>query len=553
MKKEIDTFAKTCIKSKLTCKPVKQACERYISDLSRKDLVFDTDAAEISINFVESLTHFEGDLKQQQIELPMWQKFILWNVFGFKNRATGYRKYTKTYIEIPRKNTKTYLAAQVALICLVLEDAPEVYTAATTKDQASICYRTARDLSQASYLRDKYIKKTQYQMYRMDGKGNTLSGFMRALSSDSDTLDGLRPACAVIDEYHAHKTDEVYNVLRSGMGAYNEPLLFTITTAGFNKNGPCYALRKYCLDLLSGRIEDDALFAMIYTLDEKDKWDNPKTWAKANPNLGISVREQFLLDELKEAKADPSKEVNFKTKYLNIWTDTAQTWISDADYMAGGSEFDEAELLGRECVGGLDLSKSHDFSVLVLHFKMDDGTTRQLYYYWLPQSRLDKRAQYTQQLVGWAMQGYIHVTEGNVIDHQYIRNKINELRTKFVLLSIAYDQAFGITLVTELMQDGVDMSPFNQSVVHMSAPTSEYGRLLLEKKLNHGNNPVQRWMMSNILIRTDANGNIKINKAKATDSVDGPVASVMAVGEQIRQDNNGPKKSVYETRGILSI
>jgi phage terminase large subunit-like protein len=374
---------KYCETKSNQCQYVQSAIDRYLNDLKRTDVYMDWSKAAFAINFIESLNHVNGEV----FKLELWQKFIIGNLFGWYNK-NGSRRFKTSYIEVPRKNGKTALAAAICLIGLVAdtrEDA-QIYTCATTRDQASLCYKAAKQMAQKSWLiEESQIRVKQYECYNISNGYE--AAILKALSSDSVTLDGLKPYIAVIDEYHAHKTDEVYNVVKSGMGATINPLLFTITTAGFLKDGPCYKERKYCIDVLTNKLKDDTLFAMIYTIDDGDDWQSPKAWQKANPNLNVSVNLDFLKGELVQAKNDGSKEINFKTKFLNIWTDTATTWIPDDKWISSGFEFDHKILEGRECFGGMDLSKSQDFSSLVLNFPPLPGETdfKQLYFFWIPE------------------------------------------------------------------------------------------------------------------------------------------------------------------------
>lgn len=535
---------KYCETYKGQCTFVQKAIDRYYYDLNRTDIYMDWSKAAFAVNFIESLNHVDGT----PFILELWQKFIIGNLFGWYNK-NGSRRFKTSYIEVPRKNGKTALAAAICLIGLVAdtrEDA-QIYTCATTRDQASLCYKAAKQMAQKSWLiEENQIRVKQYECFNISNGYE--AAILKALSSDSVTLDGLKPYIAVIDEYHAHKTDEVYNVVKSGMGATINPLLFTITTAGFDKNLPCYNERKYCLDVLSKKLKDDSLFAMVFSVDENDDWQDLKTWKKANPNLGVSVNLDFLKAELVSAKNDGSKEINFKTKYLNIWTDTATTWIADETWVASGHNFDPKLLDGRECFGGMDLSKSQDFSSLVLNFPPIGNETdfKQLYFFWIPEEVAKERHKRNyHNYVNWSKMGLITLTNGNVIDHQLIRNDINKLAEKYKIQHINYDAVFATTLVTELTDDGIKLHPFRQGFMSMAAPTAELERLVISGLLNHGNNEVIRWMASNVLILRDASGNMKVDKSKPENKVDGIVSNIMAVAAYMQWLAENPKEREY--------
>jgi phage terminase large subunit-like protein len=537
---EMQNFCKT--KSN-QCKYVQLAIDRYQSDLQRTDIKMDWSKARLVILFVESLNHGDGN----PFILEPWQKFILVNMFGwyYKNNS---RRFLTVYIEVPRKNGKTELAAAICLIAMVIDtrlDA-QIYTAATTRDQASICYNSTKAIVKETPWLKEYLKVKQYEIYNIEHGYET--GKMKALSADSNTLDGLKPYIAVVDERHAHKTDEVYDVLKTGMGATKDPILFSITTAGFLKNGPCYKERKYCIDVLTQKLHDDRIFTIIYTLDDGDAWDNPKNFFKANPNLNVSVNLDYLVSELAAAKNDGTKEINFKTKYLNIWTDTVTTWISDDKWQATATNFTPESLYGRECFGGMDLSKSQDFSSFVLLFPPIQSETKfkRLYYFWIPEDVAKERHKRNfANYINWANDGFIEFTPGNVIDHQLIRRKLNELAQNYKIQFINYDAVFTTTLVTELMEDGMQLHPFRQGFISMAAPTSQYETMVLTQTLDHGFNPVMRWMISNVTILRDAAGNMKVDKSKPEQKVDGVVSDIMAEAAYMQHLKEKPPEKEY--------
>ena len=543
MAKLKDELLKYCKTKDNQCNYVQLAIDRYLDDLNRADVYMDWEKAAYAVNFIESLNHLDGE----PFVLELWQKFIMANLFGwyYKN---GRRRFKTSYTEVPRKNGKTALAAAVTLYGLVADtrDDGQIYTCATTRDQATICYKAAKQMIKQTDWLQELVKVMQYELINIEKGFET--GYMKALSSDSNTLDGLKPYIAVVDEYHAHKTDEVYNVVKSGMGATKDPLLFTITTAGFFKDGPCYKERKYCIDVLNGRLKDDTFFSMIFTIDDGEDWQNPKAWKKANPNLNVSVNIDFLQAELTAAKNDGSKEINFKTKYLNVWTDTATTWIPDDKWVQSGKPFDISILEGRECFGGMDLSKSQDFSSLVLNFPPLPGETdfKQLYFFWIPEEVAKERHKRNyHNYVNWGKMGLIKFTDGNVIDHQLIRKDINELASKYKIQFINYDAVFATTLVTELTEDDIKLHPFRQGFMSMAAPTAELERLVISGELNHGGNEVIRWMASNVLILRDASGNMKVDKSKPENKVDGIVSNIMAIAAYMQWLAEQPKEPTY--------
>ena len=479
--------------------------------------------AKHAIDFIEQLEHTTGDYAGKPFALEGWQAFIVWNLFGFLN-PDGSRRFTRSYIEVPRKNGKSTFSSAVMLYGLIADDesAAQVYSAATKLDQAMMVFsESVRVCQNLPWLSEALTVNNSVNNRRI------LYGqsVYKPLEWNPGKQDGLNAHFACIDEYHAHPNDELYNVLRNSMGARRQPMLFTITTAGFNRESPCYKHRNYCTSVLNGNIKDDALFSVIYTLDDGDDWADPTNWQKANPNWGVSVYPRQLEQALTEAKEFVHKEVEFKTKLLNVWTDTAMTWINDSVWMDCA---ENENLQGAMCYGGLDLASTGDFCAFSLYFPQTSSIRT---WYWLPVESAYKRKDAAGASIRqWASDGFIELTEGNVTDYAFIKAKICELSTIYDIKDIAFDRFNASQLVIELQNEGLQMYPFGQGFVSMSAPTKELERLTKDSRLKHDGNPVTRWMMGNVLLQTDPAGNIKINKAKSGDKVDGPVSIVMALG-----------------------
>lgn len=515
----------------LACKHVKNACKRFNLDRERADLVFSESHYEHCVKVIEHLKHTQGEKEGQNFILEPWQHFIVANIFGFY-KSNGKRRYTRAYVELPRKNGKSTFAAAIMLYGLLFdgEKGAQVYSAATKLKQAAIVYEEAYRMVMGNrQLFGNNCKAYNSINHRYIKSDNN---FFSPLEWNPKTMDGLNTHFCCVDEYHAHTTDEMYNVMRNSMGARENPLLFTITTAGFNKESPCYKHRKYCTKVLDGSISDDSLFAIIYTLDENDNWQDPKNWQKANPNWGISVNPRILEEGLSEAKEMPHKEVEFKTKLLNVWTDSASTWISDELWNSCGT--DENLAIG-ECFGGLDLATVSDFCAYSLFFP---DTKYCKTFYFIPEDSLNKRNdQAGESIREWVLTKHIIATPGNVTDYDYIRQKINDLALLYGKpQDIAFDPYNSSQLVIQLQDDGFKMYKYRQGFISMSKGTKELERLITGKEFKHDNNPVCRWMMSNILIVQDAAGNIKIDKRSSNDKVDGPVSKVMAIGTWIEEN-----------------
>ena len=519
----------------IVCEHVANAVNRYLSDRAN-GWGFSENYAQHAIDFIEQLEHSTGDYAGKPFKLEGWQAFIVWNLFGFLN-PDGSRRFTRAYVEVPRKNGKSTFSSAVMLYGLIAdgESAAQIYSAATKLEQAMMVFgESVRVCQNVGWLRDELSVNNSTNNRRIV-YGQSI---YRPLEWSPDKQDGLNTHFAVIDEYHAHPNDGLYNVLRNSMGARRQPLLFTITTAGFNRESPCYKHRNYCASVLSGAIKDDALFSVIYTLDEGDDWTDSKNWAKANPNWGVSVYPRQLEQALTEAKEFVHKEVEFKTKLLNVWTDTALTWITDSVWM----DCTEAGEVDGICYGGLDLASTGDFCAFSLYFPEYSAIRT---WYFLPSEAAYRRKDAAGASIRqWIADGQIIATDGNVTDYSYIKAKIIELAQQYDIKDIAFDRFNASQLVIDLQNEGLQMFPFGQGFISMSSPTKELERLVKDGQLKHDGNPVTRWMMGNILLKSDPAGNIKIDKAKSGDKVDGPVSIVMALGTAM-QDAAKEKESDF--------
>ena len=534
----------------LVCEYVRLAVERYYADLDRAlDMgrYFDKKAAMRAIRFIEKLKHTKGEWAGQRFRLEPWQQFVLWNIFGWKN-ADGTRRFRYAYIEIARKNGKTALSAGIGLYMLFAdgESRPEVYSAATVKDQAKICFSDAVEIVKATDLKNYLTPYRNSIVYELKG------GMMKPLSSDYGTHDGLNPSCGIIDEFHAHKDSGMFDVIKSAFGARRQPLMFIITTAGFDKSGVCYAYRENVIKVLRGVNEDDSLFGIIYTLDDKSEWDDPKIWIKANPNLGVSLSADYLADQVKDAKNRPEAVRNVMTKNVDLWVDAERTWILDDVWQKCIGTTAPADLKGCACWSGLDLSNVSDITAYVLLFHENDRF-QLLPHFWIPEEKmLEKIRKENINYDKWAAEGYVTVTPGNVIDYDFVKADILRIVADYDLRTSAYDRWNSSQTIIDLQNEGMECNPFGQGYGSMSAPTKEFEKLVLTGKIEHFGNPVLRWMLASTLVKTDPAGNIKPDKEKSTQKIDGIVASIMALGEWMTaqaDDESNP----YENRGLLTL
>ena len=536
----------------VACHWVKQAVERYYRDLDQaldKGWVFSRQHAERAINFIERLRHVKGKWAGEYLKLEPWQCFILWNAFGWLMAGTMTRRYTELYIELARKNGKSTLAAGIALYLEFAdkEMGAEVYSVATTRDQARICFRYAQDMVRFSDLKSYAIVTRDAIAYE------PLGCTYKPLSSDARNLDGCHSHGVIVDEYHAHRTDEVYDVMQTSMGARQQPLMVIITTAGLDTSVPCFVYRKTMTQVLDGALEADRNFAIIYTLDNIEEVDDPSTWVKANPCYGISLSEEWLVDQYDKMKREPSKIANIMTKSFNVWMDAPTVWIPDAAWSGIESVVPMEQLAGQKCVGALDLAAVNDYCALSLKFNVN-GRHQFLWRFYIPEDKYRNRAEMQRENANideWVRQGYIVVTPGNVTDYDYIIRDIAELGEQYEITAMAYDPWNSSSIVPKLVELGVNMQPFTQTISNYAMPTKEFERIVGLGIVDHYDNPVARWMLSNVVIREDVNGNRRPDKKKSSEKIDGIVAAIMALGQSM--SDKVTEQHIYERRGILGF
>ena len=533
--------------------------DRSIRDRNCKDFyyVWDQAKADHAVSFIQMLRHTKGQMAGKPFTLSPFQVYFVSELFGWQ-RKDGGRRFRKCYLEIARKNGKTELAAAIAVYCFVCDQeyGAEIYTAATTRDQARIAFETAKVFlkyaKSDSAAINKLVSVLKYNFnipYR-----NTK---FEAVSADADTLDGLNPHCAIIDEYHAHKTSDVLEVMETGMGSRSQPLLCITTTAGFNRESPCYHFRKVCIDILEQRKIDETVFPLIFAMDDDDDWQDQNNWNKANPNLGLTPYMDYMEGQFQKAINEGSaKQIQFLTKNLNVWTSTSSVWIQQSYITDARYQYSADALNGLRCFAGLDLASTRDICAFVLVFPVQRGIDKPhiISHFFCPAENVRERSLADGvPYVQWEQDGYLTMTEGNVTDYDFILKHINELSLRYRIEAIAFDRWNASQLVIQLTNDGAKMIPFGQGFVSMSAPTKELEKLFLSSGLTHDANPVMEWMLSNVLLRFDPAGNIKIDKAKSTEKVDGPVAAVMAYAQIMLTEGPTVYQSDDRQGGLLMI
>lgn len=523
-----------------TSKLQRAAVERHVRDLKdghKRGLRFDRAAAEHVLAFIGLLCHSKGEWAKKSFALEPWQQFFVWVVFGWK-RADGTRRFRTVYAEVPRKNGKSTLAAAIGLYLLVADREPgaEIYSAATKRDQARIVHSEAVRMVKASPGLRKRVSTVKDNLHVV----STNSKY-EPLASDSNTLDGLNLHGGIVDELHAHKTREVWDLLDTATGARRQPLLFAITTAGSSRQTVCWEQHAYGERILTGQVEDDSFFCWICTIDPEDRWDDPATWRKANPNYGVSVKPEDLERKARKAREMPSAENAFRRLHLNQWTEQETRWISLQLWDANAEEVDPDEIDGEDCWVGLDLASTTDIAAGVALFRRPAGGFRVRPRLWVPADAIVQREKRDKVPYGaWLRQGLIESTPGKIIDYEAIRAWVNDLDKRANVLEVAIDRWNASHLSTQLEADGHEVILYGQGYSDLSAPTKELERLLLAGLIAHGGHEVLRWMAMNVAVDRDPYDNIKPSKKRSPEKIDGIVALILALARAMLEPDEEP-------------
>ena len=516
-----------------------QACQRFINDLDRDDIYFDEDAAQKACAFIELLPHTKGRwaAKKENLKLSPWQSFIVCNIFGWMRN--GVRRFRVAYNEIARKNGKSALGAGIALYCFVADNeyGAEVYSGATTEKQAWEVFRPAKQM----------VDRTPNLKNYYDIESNAKNMCILSNGSRFEPLigkpgDGSSPSCAIVDEYHEHPTDELYQTMETGMGAREQPLMAVITTAGSNLGGPCYELRRDVLRVLEGNVEDDSIFAIIFTCDEDDAWDSEEALLKANPNIDISVSGEFLRQQLAQARRSASKQNHYRTKHLNQWVGAKSVWMNMLAWQRQKKPNLFEKFEHAPCHLAVDLASRKDVAVICALWKLGDQFyTKQ--WFFVPEAATEENDKYQ----NFGLDGEMVLTPGNQTDQGYIEEEIKRLCAEFDVQSLAFDDWQADYLMTRLMDCGLPVINYNQTVKNMSTPMKEVEGAVLDGKLFHDGSQCMTWMMGNVTARIDAKENIYPRKDNENDhrcKIDGPVALIMAMGRWLTHVN--PTSSPWE-------
>jgi|CXWL01.1.fsa_nt_gi phage terminase large subunit-like protein len=544
---------------------IRLAVQRQVDDLREgpsRGLRFDQEKAERVIEFFSYLKHSKGEWAGLPFTLEPWQQFQIWVIFGWL-REDGTRRFRTVYDEEARKNGKSTKAAGVGLYMAFADGEPgaEVYSAATKKEQALIVHGEATRMVRATPNLANLIQIYKNNLSRVDRNQK-----YEPLGADEDTLDGLNVHCGIIDELHAHRNRGVYDVIATGTGARQQPLIFSITTAGTDQTEASISWELHCYaeQVLRGIVQDDQFFATIYAMDEGDNWQDERNWYKSNPNLGVSKKLDYMRDNARKAAKLPGFLNTFLRLELNRWTQQVTRWIDMLLWDANaGPPIDEESLRGRLCYGGLDLSSVSDLTAWVLLFPdpvVQDQVTI-LPRLWCPEARLHKEADedapdrrrnpYADQYQAWARDGWLMTTPGNAIDYDAVKAQILADAQMFQIQEVAVDRLFqGYQLSMQLADEGLTVAACGMGFMSMAGPCKEFERRLLEKRLHHGGHPVLKWMANNVAVREDPAGNLKPDKASSQGKIDGIIGILLALDRAMRHITT---TSVYESRGLLTL
>ena len=509
----------------LACEYIKLACRRYLDWLQREDFDVRFDKAEKVIQFCSKLRHFTGRFNGKPFVLEPWQRWIIYSIYAFYYKDTNERVIKNVYIEVARKNGKTFFASALCLYALIGdgEHNSEVELIANSRKQAQICYDMCANIVKGLDPKKKYFKT-----YRDKIKFDKTKSFLQVLSSDSGNNDGWNSYFYCADEVHAYPDSKMYDVMKSSQGMRDNPIALAITTAGFNLFSFCYSMRQTNIEILHGVKQDDSQFTAIYTLDEGDDWEDESVWIKANPNLNVTVRPQYLKEQIQQAKNNPSLEISTRTKNFNQWLATSDIWISNDLLLESSQKVQIEDYSNYFAYVGVDLAAVSDITAVSLMIPTDEKFVFKTWYY-LPQSALSDNSN-AELYRKWQRQGLLTITQGNVTDYDVITNEIMNLGETIPIQSIAYDTWNSTSWAIKMTELGQPLEPYSQSIGNFNRPTKELERLIKSHKVIIDDNEITRFCFSNVILKRDWNENVKPTKAEAQQKIDGVISMIEALG-----------------------
>lgn len=522
----------------------------YDANADKGSCWFDDSSAGIACQFFPTFcTHIKGKIARQPLELNPWERSLVRNLFGWK-REDGSRRFREAFVGIPRKNSKTTLAAGLSLLLLLMdrEDGAEIYFAASDKDQASLCFDIAAKMVKASpFMSSKCIVKDSVKRIVF---GNS---FMRAIPADAAGSHGFNAHGIIIDELHTQPNRDLYDVLKTSTASRRQPLVVSITTAGTDRESICYELWEHARKVRDGEVKDRSFLPCIYELEKGDNWKHKKTWKKCNPNLGRSVSIEYLEEAFERAKKTPSFENTFRNLHLNQWTDSASRWITTESWVACQGEL--PDLTGCECVAGLDLAATDDITALVYVFHRDEKFYVVPHFYCPEDTIRERPKKYHTQYEEWVRRGLLTVTPGSSTRYDYVRKQVLDDSQRYRIRQIAFDQWQALDTFQQLEARGFDCVKISQTTQGLHPGTKAVEEAVHDRQLVHDGNPILRWMLGCTVVETDHSGNRRPHRKKSSGEhfqkgkIDGIVALIMAMGRAgITTPGN-----VYNERGAISL
>jgi len=565
----VEAYARAVVGNQIvTGRLVRLACERHLRDLvdgPARGLRWDRATAQRAIDFFPAvLRHSKGQYAKQPFELLDWEQFVIGSIFGWKIMlpSLGFeiRRFRTAFVSTARKNGKSTLEAGIGLKALIdeKEAGAEIYSAATTRDQARIVFSEAERMRAGSPALRRRIVKTTNNLAVL-----ATASWFRPLSADTSKMDGLNVFVALVDELHEHPNAEVIEKLDTGMGARLQPLMYETTTAGVSRTSVCYLHWDFSVKVLEGvipQITADRWFAYIATIDEGDDWQDELAWRKANPSLGSMIagatgavlKIEDLRAEVALAQSMPSRQNSIRRLRLNQWTQQLVRWIPMDVWARGSDPIDAEALKGRRCVAALDLARVNDLSSLALLFPpiADGERWKVLWRHWCPADDIEERSRRDRAPYAvWRDQGHLIATEGNTTDFKFVEAEILHLATIYDIQELAFDRTFAGEIVRNLADEGMTLVEFGQGFLSMGPASAEFIRKLLAKELQHGGDPVADWCASNVTVRKDPAGNEKPDKERSIERIDPIVALIMAVGRSQAE----PAGIYGDGRGLLIV
>ncbi len=528
-----EKYAREVLSGKIDAsKWVRLACERHFRDKQRKDWVYKFEAkqAERVAKFCELFPHTKGKwaARSEPFELQPWQCFVILSIFGWIHKSgpkKGKRRFTRAMLLVPRKNGKSDLAARIGLYMFAAdgEFGAEVYSGATSEDQAWEVFRPARLMADRTKAFQEHfgvgVMRSNLHIVQNGSRFEPVIG---------RPGDGASPSCAIIDEYHEHLDDTLFDSMETGMAAREQPLTLIITTAGDNLSGPCFAIKGDLEKILEGTTENEKFWGIQYSMDDADEWTSPEALKKANPNWGISVDAERILIQKDEAIRNSRKQGNFVTKHGNRWVGARQAFFN----MHAWQECTVPKLRIEDCKGcrlfvGLDLASTRDLAAAPRLFELESGYFALFGSFYCPESSLNGGA--NPHYSGWARDGFLTVTDGNMIDYRRIEDDLFELHRYYGITELAFDPAYAQRTVQGLMAEGIPCVEVRPTVLNFSAAMKHLDGLMMSEMIKHPDDPCFAWQFSNVVSKTDVKDNVFPAKERAEAKIDGPVATIMAM------------------------